>query len=810
MKGKGSESKSECVKVAIRVRPMNKLEKSQNSTQCVDVDTANNTVSINSEKNETKTFQFDYVYPMETTQREIYDQVAFPIVDSIFQGYNGTVFAYGQTGCGKTFTMMGIVDNPELMGIIPNAFNHIFGFIKTEGESKKFLVRCSFVEIYNEEVRDLLSKNNNKLDIREDPKKGTFVKDLTYITLKDTQDIHKCLEQGNKNRHVGATSMNDQSSRSHSLFTVYLEIEENGKIKSGKLNLVDLAGSERVGKTNATGQTFDEGKKINLSLTALGSVIDALSTNRKYIPYKDSKLTRLLADSLGGNTKTVMFANISPASYNYDETLGTLRYASRAKLIKNAPKVNEDPKDALLRQYEEEIKALKAQLSNGGAPNSNDDQEGDDDVEENEDEGDNQNDAEPNTNTGKKPKKKKKKSKKIAGGNDAEEKEKLRLRIAELEKNMLDNKKLEINETEVNGDKEEMEKKIRMQEEENRKFKSYRERQIKQNEEMEKKLKKLEEDKKREEESLKNDANTLQNKIQSLISEMDDLKLDNTKDRADYLESVKIINRQNLFYRKVLENLLSEKEMNQIIQMSIFKEDEDKWEVPFYLKEKNMVLPTINKPKNFGDSKRIIFQNYDDDNGDDDKNNVNDNDGQEFKIKNSRSKIKLKEADANVNNKYFDKTNNRVNFRVSNDKFAIDARRKSKNYISPIKIVGKTEKNFFGEKEELNDDKNDIYKILMNQKERERYNQLNNIQTMQNGNQAFLNPMSVSTANHMNNLFNKSGNKGKIILNPVQNNNNNKLELSFKVNFEINNRMPQIMGNKKLKLAQIPEKDIDY
>ena len=810
MKGKGSESKSECVKVAIRVRPMNKLEKSQNSTQCVDVDTANNTVSINSEKNETKTFQFDYVYPMETTQREIYDQVAFPIVDSIFQGYNGTVFAYGQTGCGKTFTMMGIVDNPELMGIIPNAFNHIFGFIKTEGESKKFLVRCSFVEIYNEEVRDLLSKNNNKLDIREDPKKGTFVKDLTYITLKDTQDIHKCLEQGNKNRHVGATSMNDQSSRSHSLFTVYLEIEENGKIKSGKLNLVDLAGSERVGKTNATGQTFDEGKKINLSLTALGSVIDALSTNRKYIPYKDSKLTRLLADSLGGNTKTVMFANISPASYNYDETLGTLRYASRAKLIKNAPKVNEDPKDALLRQYEEEIKALKAQLSNGGAPNSNDDQEGDDDVEENEDEGDNQNDAEPNTNTGKKPKKKKKKSKKIAGGNDAEEKEKLRLRIAELEKNMLDNKKLEINETEVNGDKEEMEKKIRMQEEENRKFKSYRERQIKQNEEMEKKLKKLEEDKKREEESLKNDANTLQNKIQSLISEMDDLKLDNTKDRADYLESVKIINRQNLFYRKVLENLLSEKEMNQIIQMSIFKEDEDKWEVPFYLKEKNMVLPTINKPKNFGDSKRIIFQNYDDDNGDDDKNNVNDNDGQEFKIKNSRSKIKLKEADENVNNKYFDKTNNRVNFRVSNDKFAIDARRKSKNYISPIKIVGKTEKNFFGEKEELNDDKNDIYKILMNQKERERYNQLNNIQTMQNGNQAFLNPMSVSTANHMNNLFNKSGNKGKIILNPVQNNNNNKLELSFKVNFEINNRMPQIMGNKKLKLAQIPEKDIDY
>ena len=368
---KKQSGKSECVKVAIRVRPMNKHEKEEKSVICVEVDTTNNTVAISSSKGDTKTFQFDYVYPMDTTQREIYDQVAFPIVDSIFQGYNGTVFAYGQTGCGKTYTMMGVVDNPELKGVIPNAFSHIFGFIKTEGESKKFLVRCSFVEIYNEEVRDLLVNNNKKLDIREDPKKGTFVRDLTYITLHDTEDIQKCLDKGNKNRHVGATSMNDQSSRSHSLFTVYLEIEENGKIRSGKLNLVDLAGSERVGKTNATGQTFDEGKKINLSLTALGSVIDALSQNRKHIPYEDSKLTRLLADSLGGNTKTVMFANISPASFNYEETVGTLRYASRAKLIKNAPKINEDPKDALLRKYEEEIKALKEQLNNGGNININ-------------------------------------------------------------------------------------------------------------------------------------------------------------------------------------------------------------------------------------------------------------------------------------------------------------------------------------------------------------------------------------------------------------------------------------------------------
>ena len=220
MKNKKS-AKSECVKVAIRVRPMNKHEMEQKSKICVEVDTVNNTVAVISDKNIAKTFPFDYVYPMETTQREVYDQVAFPIVDSIFQGYNGTIFAYGQTGCGKTYTMMGIPNDPDLKGIIPNSFSHIFGYIKTEGESKKFLVRCSFVEIYNEEVRDLLVAKSTKLEIREDPKKGTFVKDLTYVTLKDTQDIQKCLDRGNKNRHVGQTSMNDQSSRSHSLFTVY-------------------------------------------------------------------------------------------------------------------------------------------------------------------------------------------------------------------------------------------------------------------------------------------------------------------------------------------------------------------------------------------------------------------------------------------------------------------------------------------------------------------------------------------------------------------------------------------------------------
>ena len=491
MKEKKS-GKSECVKVAIRVRPMNKHEKAQNSKLCVTVDTANNTVSVISDRNEAKTFPFDYVYPMETTQREVYDQVAFPIVDSIFQGYNGTVFAYGQTGCGKTYTMMGIVTDPELKGIIPNAFSHIFGFIKTEGEAKRFFLRCSFVEIYNEEVRDLLGNKDKKLDIREDPKKGTFLRDLTYVTIKNPTDIEKSLERGNKNRHVGQTSMNDQSSRSHSLFTVYLEIEEKGennqsRIKSGKLNLVDLAGSERVGKTNATGQTFDEGKKINLSLTALGSVIDALSQNRKYIPYKDSKLTRLLADSLGGNTKTVMFANISPASYNYDETLGTLRYASRAKLIKNAPVVNEDPKDALLRKYEEEIKALKEKLANGG--NINEILE---EVSEESDDEDN-NVPEENKQIVRKYMRKNTRKKSVYLGDDPE-KIALLEKIAELEKNLIDNVKLEDAEVREEGekvDKNELAKRIKEQEEKNKQFKEYREKQMKENEEMEKKNEKI-------------------------------------------------------------------------------------------------------------------------------------------------------------------------------------------------------------------------------------------------------------------------------------------------------------------------------
>ena len=775
-------SKSECVKVAIRVRPMNKHEIEENSRLCVTVDTANNTVSVISDKNQSKTFPFDYVYPMETTQREVYDQVAFPIVDSIFQGYNGTVFAYGQTGCGKTFTMMGIVTDPNLKGIIPNAFSHIFGFIKTEGESKKFFLRCSFVEIYNEEVRDLLGKNNRKLDIREDPKKGTFLRDVTYITIKNTSDIENCLERGNKNRHVGQTSMNDQSSRSHSLFTVYLEIEEKGeggnsRIKSGKLNLVDLAGSERVGKTNATGQTFDEGKKINLSLTALGSVIDALSQNRKYVPYKDSKLTRLLADSLGGNTKTVMFANISPASYNYDETLGTLRYASRAKLIKNAPVVNEDPKDALLRKYEEEIKALKEKLANGGNINEvleEVEEESDDDSEELEEEN-------------KKIVRKYTRKKSVYMGDDPE-KIALLAKISELEKDLIDNVKLEDDEARYGEEKikkKEFVKRIKEQEEENRKFKEYREKQMKENEEMEKKMQKLQEQKEKEEELLKNDANKLQEKIKELNSEIEDLKNEGAKDRIDYLESVKEISRENDLYKKIIYELLNENQFKKICEMSRYIEDDNLWKIkPFSLKENKIAFSNVNPSQvdtfiegNIAkrdliidgineNPKKIIFKNYE-----------NDEDNQKISDKNiNNTAKKLNEL---PNQKLLD--DKRINLRVSKDKFLLDAG--NPNKPKDLKELRKTVPE---------NNPNGVNLFLMNKKEREKFEELSN---MNNNNNKYMN------------VFKKTN--GKIFLNPVGGhnmNNLNKLELNHKTNLDLGGGLPPAIGNRnKIKLPNFSD-----
>ena len=364
----------------VRCRPLFGKEIREARNQIVDCDVRRGEVRIANPKtpeDPPKQFTFDGVYDHTSTQKEIFEGCALPIVRAAIEGYNGTIFCYGQTGTGKTHTMEGKDEPENERGLIPNTFETVFGDIDAlESANKNFLVRASFLEIYNEEVRDLLGKDQTRrCDLKEDPDKGVYVKDLTTFVVKSVAEIRKLHEVGKKNRSVGATLMNADSSRSHSIFTVTIETSEvnegepaeDAHIRVGKLNMVDLAGSERQAKTGSTGDRLKEATKINLSLSALGNVISALVDGKSsHIPYRDSKLTRLLQDSLGGNTKTVMIANLGPADYNFDETMSTLRYANRAKNIKNKPKINEDPKDAMLREFQEEIARLKAQLGEGG------------------------------------------------------------------------------------------------------------------------------------------------------------------------------------------------------------------------------------------------------------------------------------------------------------------------------------------------------------------------------------------------------------------------------------------------------------
>ncbi|XP_005106603.1 kinesin-like protein KIF17 isoform X2 [Aplysia californica] len=363
---------AECVKVIVRCRPMNEREKGLKCNTVIGMDTPKGQCSIinpGDPKAPPKMFTFDGAYFVDSTTEQIYSEIAYPLVEGVTEGYNGTIFAYGQTGCGKSFSMQGITNPATQRGIIPRAFAHIFETTSIK-EGIKFLIHASYLEIYNEEIRDLLGKDARaKLDLKEHPEKGVYVSGLSMHPVHNVSECEHIMNKGWNNRSTGATLMNADSSRSHSIFTIYMEMantDDSGEdhIRAGKLNLVDLAGSERQGKTGATGDRLKEATKINLSLSALGNVISALVDGKsKHIPYRDSKLTRLLQDSLGGNTKTMMVACLSPADNNYDETLSTLRYANRAKNIKNKPKINEDPKDALLRQYQEEIEKLKAMLA---------------------------------------------------------------------------------------------------------------------------------------------------------------------------------------------------------------------------------------------------------------------------------------------------------------------------------------------------------------------------------------------------------------------------------------------------------------
>ncbi|XP_063233864.1 kinesin-like protein KIF3A [Bacillus rossius redtenbacheri] len=379
------EGEAENVRVVVRVRPMSEKEAEAGCRRITSVDTVHSCISVENphaaEGEPPKTFTFDSVFDCDSRQMDLYNEIARPIVDKVLMGYNGTILAYGQTGTGKTHTMAGDCSAPELKGIIPNSFAHIFGHIAKAAERTKFLVRVAHIEVYNEEVRDLLGKDQKlRLEVKERPDIGVYIKDLSGYVVNNADDMERIMTLGNKNRMVGATAMNATSSRSHAIFTITIEnamAGEDGKqhIKMGKLHLVDLAGSERQSKTGATGVRLKEATKINLSLSTLGNVISALVDGKStHIPYRNSKLTRLLQDSLGGNSKTVMCANIGPADYNYDETISTLRYANRAKNITNRARVNEDPKDALLRQFQSEIEDLRRQLEDAGlSAHGNDD-----------------------------------------------------------------------------------------------------------------------------------------------------------------------------------------------------------------------------------------------------------------------------------------------------------------------------------------------------------------------------------------------------------------------------------------------------
>ena len=317
-------------------------------------------------------YTFDHIFDMDSTQEEVYQIAAVPAVESLEDGYNSTIFAYGQTGTGKTYTMEGFIYDylSPSKGLIPRAIEDIFKYIENNSNSDTtFIIRVTYLQIYNESIDDLLKPEKRHLSIREGQKKGLYVEGLSEWAVRSPNDIYALLERGAQCRTKAYTNMNDVSSRSHAVFTIILEQMKisNGKkrFKAGKLNMVDLAGSERVKISGATGKQLDESRRINKSLSALGNVINALTDPKtKHIPYRDSKLTRLLQNSLGGNCKTSMIAMISPYDGSYNESTSTLNFAKRAKGIRIKAKINEEVnQNALISQYEKELSKLRQELS---------------------------------------------------------------------------------------------------------------------------------------------------------------------------------------------------------------------------------------------------------------------------------------------------------------------------------------------------------------------------------------------------------------------------------------------------------------
>ncbi|EDV22383.1 uncharacterized protein TRIADDRAFT_3836, partial [Trichoplax adhaerens] len=288
----------------------------------------------------------DHVFANENDNSDVYQKVASPIVTAAMEGFNGTIFAYGQTSSGKTHTMMGNHNDP---GVIPLAVNEIFRYINQK-PNREFLLRVSYMEIYNEVITDLLNPSNTNLKIHENQKKEVYVGSLTENIVNSPSQILTIMTQGETHRHTGGTNMNERSSRSHTIFRMIIESREQNQdqneadqdtaVKVSALNLVDLAGSERVSQTGSEGIRLKEGGFINKSLLTLGSVIAKLSEGEgNFIPFRDSKLTRILQSSLGGNALTAIICTVTPVSL--DETSSTLKFASRAKKIKNKPEVNE-------------------------------------------------------------------------------------------------------------------------------------------------------------------------------------------------------------------------------------------------------------------------------------------------------------------------------------------------------------------------------------------------------------------------------------------------------------------------------------
>ena len=316
-------------------------------------------------------YTFDHIFDMDSTQEDVYKIAAVPAVESLMSGYNSTIFAYGQTGTGKTYTMEGFSYDylSPKKGLIPRAIENIFKYIENNSNSDTtFIIRVTYLQIYNESIDDLLKSEKKHLSIRESHKKGIYVEGLSEWAVCSPNDIYALLERGAQSRIRAQTKMNDVSSRSHAVFTIILEqmkiSKGKKKFKCGKLNLVDLAGSERVKLSGATGKQLDESRRINKSLSALGNVINALTDPKtKHIPYRDSKLTRLLQNSLGGNCKTSMIAMISPYDGSFNESISTLNFAKRAKSIRIKASINEEVnQNALISQYETELSRLRKEL----------------------------------------------------------------------------------------------------------------------------------------------------------------------------------------------------------------------------------------------------------------------------------------------------------------------------------------------------------------------------------------------------------------------------------------------------------------